>query len=242
MAFEIDLAAWQTSIRGWGLSNRRWTTSTSCSKHPLAVAGLAGLPADAGDKLLGGEADDGRDRHRQHRRAVLAVRVVTAARRSGSEAGRRAPRRRPRRRAGGASGCRARCGTPGSSPARWCPSSSPRRSCAGTRRRRGRAARRGRVRAGTRLRPRVAPMASGPATRASTVESAYWPQSTCEPDRADCPGQDGRRAEGREGAYCRPQITYRVHAVPSVAVDEGLIGLDGWSSGSSLSLTRGSDR
>ena len=31
MALEIDLAAWQTSIRGWGLSKSRWTTSPSCS-------------------------------------------------------------------------------------------------------------------------------------------------------------------------------------------------------------------
>jgi hypothetical protein len=45
-------------------------------------------------------------------------------------------------------------------------------------------------------------------------------------DERDRPGEDGRRAEGREGAHGRAQITYHVHADTSVGVDEGLTGVD----------------
>jgi hypothetical protein len=45
-------------------------------------------------------------------------------------------------------------------------------------------------------------------------------------DEGDCPGEDGRRAEGGEGAYGRAKITYHVHADASVDVDGGLTGLD----------------
>ena len=44
-------------------------------EHPLAIMGLAGLPADAGHELLGGKADDRRHGHGQHGGAVLAVGV-----------------------------------------------------------------------------------------------------------------------------------------------------------------------
>jgi hypothetical protein len=44
-------------------------------EHPFALPRLADLPAYAGDELLGGKADDRRDRHGQHPGAILAVRV-----------------------------------------------------------------------------------------------------------------------------------------------------------------------